>query len=185
MKNESARLIFLIGFMGSGKSHEGNLLSQELGLPFVDLDKWIEEKEKAAISTIFSMKGEDYFRIQESEAIKEVYQFLTDDEHDYVDFLGFRGIIATGGGAPCFFDNMNWMNQHGITIWLDLPIELLLERLKKEKSKRPLLAEKNDNELKEFIALKLKERSSFYNHATIRISSLPNTTLLIQKIKDA
>ncbi len=185
MSNESARIIFLVGFMGSGKSHDGKLLSEELGLPFIDLDKWIEEKEGATISTIFSTKGEAYFRSREREAIKEVYQSISDKSKNTPGFSGFKGIVATGGGAPCFFDNMDWMNQHGVTIWLDLPVEIIVDRLKNEKSKRPLLADKNDDELKAFIAAKLNERSSFYALAAIRIKEIPNTDLLIQKIKDA
>lgn len=185
MSNEGAKLIFLIGFMGSGKSHEGSLLSQQLGLPFIDLDKWIEEKDDETIAAIFNNKGEEYFRLRERDAIKEVYHSLSDKSQHNLDFSGFKGIVATGGGAPCFFDNMEWMNQHGITIWLDLPIDILVERLKKEKLKRPLLANKNDDELNEFIAAKLKERSPFYSRATFHVTDLPNMSLLIQKIKDA
>jgi shikimate kinase len=185
MIHDRAQIIFLIGFMGSGKTHEGKLLAENLGLPFIDLDAWIEEKEGQTIASIFSTKGEEYFRIQESQAIKDVYQILIDLNHKDQDSFGFKGVVSTGGGAPCFFDNMEWMNQHGITIWLDVPVEMLMDRLKKEKAKRPLLAEKTDEELKAFIADKLKERNAFYSRAALHLTALPTIDLLIQKIKDA
>jgi shikimate kinase len=185
MIHDTAQIIFLIGFMGSGKTHEGKLLAENLGLPFIDLDTWIEEKEGQTIASIFSTKGEGYFRLQESQAIKDVYHFLIEQNHEDQDSLRFKGIVSTGGGAPCFFNNMDWMNQHGVTVWLDLPVEMLLDRLKKEKSKRPLLADKIDEELKAFITVKLNERNAFYSRAAIHITELPSTDLLIQKIKDA
>lgn len=185
MIHDTAQIIFLIGFMGSGKTHEGKLLAENLGLPFIDLDTWIEEKEGQTIASIFNTKGEGYFRLQESQAIKDVYHFLIDQkDKDQVSFR-FKGIVSTGGGAPCFFDNMEWMNQHGVTIWLDLPVEILMDRLKKEKAKRPLLADKTDEELKAFITVKLNERNVFYSRADLHITELPTIDLLIQKIKDA
>lgn len=185
MSNEGARIIFLIGFMGSGKTHEGKLLAEKLGLPFIDLDTWIEEKEGQTIASIFSNQGEGYFRLQESQAIKDVYHYLIDQNNNNQASLRFKGIVSTGGGAPCFFDNMDWMNQHGVTIWLNLPVEILMDRLNKEKEKRPLLADKADEELKAFITVKLNERNAFYSRATLHITTLPSIDLLIQKIKDA
>lgn len=185
MRNEVPKLIFLVGFMGAGKSHEGRLLSQQLGLPFVDLDKWIEDNEGETIVSIFNTKGEEYFRLREREALSKVYDMLVDPSKHNIEFAGFKGIVATGGGLPCFFDNMNWMNQHGVTIWLNMSVEILFDRLKKDKSKRPLLANKNDVELKEFIAMKLEERSSYYKLATIHINELLNLASWIKKIKNA
>lgn len=185
MRHEKDKLIFLIGFMGSGKSHEGKLLSHHLGIPFIDLDAWIEEKEAQSITTIFSEKGELVFREKEQDALRKVYQLLSDSQHDAAGHIKYKGIVATGGGAPCFFDNMNWMNEHGLTIWLNLPETILAERLKNEKSKRPLIAGKTDQELKVFIADKLSERSRFYQMASMHITDLLDISILIQKIKDA
>ena len=103
MIHDSAQVIFLIGFMGSGKSHDGKLLSEHLGLPFIDLDAWIEEKEGKTISSIFSANGEEYFRLKERDALKEVYEVLTHHQEETAVKGRYKGIVATGGGAPCFF----------------------------------------------------------------------------------
>ena len=95
--------IFLTGFMGSGKSYTGRRLSEALGIPFIDLDHWIEDQEGQSIQAIFEKSGEAAFRQIEREALHQMIAYE-------------QAVIACGGGAPCFFDNMEWMNRHGITV---------------------------------------------------------------------
>lgn len=144
--------IFLLGFMGSGKSYTGKRLAKKLQYPFVDLDDWIELNEKKKISEIFRTEGESAFRLSEQKALHEMLQFE-------------KAVIATGGGVPCFFDNLKWMNHNGLTIYLKTPVEILVNRLIDEKMHRPLIREVDD--LSQFIKEKLQERESFYNKASI------------------
>lgn len=148
------RTIYLIGFMGSGKSTLGKVLARLLNYSFIDLDRYIEKKEGATVAEIFSRHGEEKFRELERLAIHETAQ---------------KGdtVVATGGGAPCFFDNMDFMNQQGITVYLKIMPDNLARRLTSAPAHRPLLAEKDENELHEFIKQRLKERSPFYQKANI------------------
>ncbi len=148
--------IFLVGFMGSGKSHTGRILAERLNLPFMDLDDWIEEKTGMSIAKIFESKGESYFRQLEAKSLRAIGQ------QDKV-------IIACGGGTPCFHQNMKWMNQVGISIFLDCSPELLFQRLQKGRLHRPLLKGKSDQELQQFIAKKTAERLPHYAKAKIHI----------------
>jgi shikimate kinase len=139
--------------------------------------------EGKTIAAIFKDSGEAYFRLLERDALKAVNSFFLAQQNNNTH--PFLGIVATGGGAPCFHDNMTWMNQHGITLWLNLPIAVLVERLNKDSSKRPLLEEKSELELKQFIHDKLEERKPYYSQAQLEINSLVDINELIQKIKDA
>lgn len=139
--------------MGCGKSYIGKRLAQQLGYEFIDMDDYLEAKEGMTISQIFAEGGESLFRKLEQSYLHATYDFE-------------KTIIATGGGAPCFFDNIDWMNQHGQTIYLKTPVSILVNRLKKETAHRPLLADKTDQELEAFITKKLKERSLFYEQAS-------------------
>lgn len=139
---------------GCGKSTFGRKVAAMLGSNFIDLDKMIVEKEGISIFEIFEKKGEKYFREIESALLKE----LTDNKIHF--------IMATGGGAPCFFDNMNYMNENGITIYIDTPIEIILERLSASGiNKRPLLKQMGEENLYEGLVEKLKLRRPFYNKA--------------------
>jgi shikimate kinase len=123
-----------------------------------DLDKLIEMNEEKTIAEIFNEDGEDYFRKAEAKILrwfKEKKKF----------------IIATGGGAPCFHENMQWMKKEGIVIWLDEPIEVLVKRLSPEKQQRPLIASLSDSEIARFIKDKLVERHSFYVQSNYRLTS--------------
>ncbi len=151
---------YLIGYMCSGKTTLGTLLKEIAGVRFTDLDQYIEEKEGMTISKIFSQRGEEGFRNIEKEALREVSKNI-------------GGVIATGGGTPCFFDNMEYMNSNGYTIYLNCSRQELLERLKIYKATRPLLKDKNDEELKEFIENSLPKREPFYNKASIIIDADP------------
>lgn len=142
--------------MGSGKTHWGRIWAGVHELPFHDLDEVIEKAEQRSILDIFEKSGEKYFRFQESIALRSMAAF----DH---------GIIACGGGAACFDENINWMNENGLTIYLHAsPLELL-ENIMKEKDKRPLLSKVNEAELLFFIQKKLEERIHFYEQAKIRL----------------
>lgn len=149
--------IFLIGMMGSGKSYWKDRLAKKLKLPKYDLDQLIEEVEDRSIEQIFNESGEDHFRKMESIVLK---WFADKDEY----------ILATGGGTPCFFDNIDWMNSEGITIWIDEDIEALVKRLLPEKDHRPLIAKLSDKDLHTFLEEKRRERKQFYSKAKIVVN---------------
>lgn len=158
--------IFLIGFMGSGKTTLGRELSALMKLEFIDLDEVMERKEGTTISELFQSKGEEYFRTKESFYLKSFGQ--TDNV-----------VISTGGGTPCFHDNMQWMNDHGITVYLKLTSEILFQRLKPEINHRPLLAGKSEAEARSFIASKLQERQQFYEQARLVINTETSSPLML------
>lgn len=185
MTEHAAKVIFLIGFMGSGKSHEGRLLSKQTGLPFIDLDEWIQHQEGRSITEIFNTDGEVYFRNYEAAQLQLACASFPEDLSIHIGGNQLKGIVATGGGTPCFHGNMEWMNAHGITIWLNLPIVVLVERLKWAKAKRPLIAEIKDEELMGFIEAKIEDRKPYYSKASIEIAECVDVDSLIQKIKDA
>ena len=143
---------FLIGFMGSGKTYWGKIWAQNKGLNFFDLDEIVEQKEGRAIAAIFEKDGEDYFRKIETNAL---HIFSEKD----------NCIIACGGGTACFNNNMQWMNDNGITVYLSASAPYILTRVKEEKAKRPLINKLNEAELLFFIEQKLKEREPFYKLA--------------------
>lgn len=144
--------VFLIGYMGCGKSTLGRKLSEQLSIPFVDLDKYIEQKYFKSIPQIFAEEGETEFRKKEQKALKEVADFD-------------RVIVATGGGAPCFFDNMELMNQAGLCVFLDVPTAELADRLSQSKTERPLIQGKSKDELLAFIENAMAVRRPFYEKA--------------------
>lgn len=150
--------IFLIGYMGSGKTSMGIKLAENLGLTFVDMDHHIEEKYHKTVSQIFAESGQDAFRKLEQNCLHEVAEFE-------------NCVIATGGGAPCFFDNMEFMNTHGLTVYLNLSAEQLATRLELSRAgKRPLIANKQGDELRQFIAEGLSAREAFYKQAKVSVS---------------
>jgi shikimate kinase len=148
--------IYLVGYMGSGKSTLGRRLASHAGWHFIDLDKYIEERNCRTVPQIFALEGEEIFRLKERKALEEVSEF------DNV-------VVATGGGAPCFFDNMELMNRTGITVFLDIQPEILAKRLLTSKTERPLIKGKSKKELEEFIAENLSRRRPFYEQARLRI----------------
>lgn len=151
--------IILMGYMGSGKTTVGKKVAQQLGLAFLDLDAYLEQAEGQRIAQLFQDKGEVYFRKREIHYLTEI---LTQQD-DYV--------LSTGGGAPCFGDNMARMNQATPnTIYLKASIETLTDRLKRQREHRPLLSTASDEELQEYIAKHLFERSFFYNQAALKIA---------------
>ncbi|WP_439181742.1 shikimate kinase [Carboxylicivirga taeanensis] len=146
--------IFLIGFMGSGKSTLGKRLKSELGWDFLDLDDYFESRYQTTIKQYFAEQGEQAFRKAEQALLSEVTGLE-------------QVIIATGGGTPCYFDNMAVMNRSGLTIYIKLPVKTLAERLMGAKQVRPLVAGKSGEELVTYIQEKLAEREAYYQQANV------------------
>lgn len=149
--------IFLIGMMGSGKSYWAKSLAKKIKTGGYDLDFVIESNEEKTIQEIFAEDGEEYFRQQEAKILrwfKEKKSF----------------VLATGGGTPCFSENIKWMNQQGLTIWIDEPIDELVKRLIPEKDHRPLIKNLSDAALHDFLTNKRNERLPFYEQATIHLT---------------
>ena len=151
--------IFLIGFMGCGKSSLGRKLATFLNYEFVDLDRLIEKEVNMSIAQYFSDVGEDKFREVEKNILQQT---------------NFREniVIATGGGAPCYFDNVDWMNGQGKTVYLSMEPKALANRLINSKSERPLIKGLNYDELVNFISLKLGTRETFYSRAQYVVNGL-------------
>lgn len=144
--------IFLVGFMGCGKTTLGSRLATKLKYQFMDLDKVLEASAGMAIAEYFKKFGEERFR----EFERDILQTTT-----YPDYV----IVSTGGGAPCFFDNMDWMNRNGTTIYISMSPKALAGRLKSGKNERPLIKDLSEEQLIDFIHSRLAERSVFYDKA--------------------
>ncbi|MBL0047787.1 MAG: shikimate kinase [Bacteroidetes bacterium] len=151
--------VFLIGFMGSGKSKKGRKLATQLGFEFVDMDEWVEKQAGKSIPQIFQEMGEDYFRTLEFEALLKISQKS-------------NVVVSTGGGSPCYFNAIDKMNENGISIYLKGSPAFLRERLLESKKKRPLIENLNAEELLRFIEAKLTERATVYQKATYTVEAL-------------
>ena len=160
--------IFLIGFMGCGKTTMGRKLAKTLGFEVIDLDFEIELEAGMPVATYFSINGEEAFRLLESKLLKEF---------NYPE----NCVISTGGGTPCFFDNMDWMKNNGETIYLKLPALALAKRLEKGKLKRPLIKDFDEDGLVEFIVSKVNERDPYYSQAKYILNGIDLTP---EKIKE-
>ena len=159
----------MIGYMGAGKTTLGKILARSLNLEFIDLDWYIENRFHQSVSQLFATRGEEGFRKIEQNMLHEVAEF-----EDVV--------ISAGGGTPCFFDNMEHMNQQGMTVYLKATPETLRTHLRMGKQKRPLIAQKNDEELDAFIRESLDKRESYYNQARLIFDTgLLDTGLRIQE----
>ncbi len=143
---------FIIGYMGSGKSTVGKSLSDILNYDFIDLDRLIETEYNQTIPQIFATKGEKEFRSMEHNTLKKLIN------KDNV-------IIACGGGTPCFYNNLELMNNNGNTIYLKISLDTLVKRLKTEKDSRPLIANKTDEELRKFVNRQMIKREDVYHQA--------------------
>ena len=152
------KIKYFIGLMGSGKTYWVEHLSKKLHIHFADLDNVIEEKLGYKISEIFKKKGELYFRQKEADLLREQAKFG-------------KIIISTGGGTPCYFNNMQWMNNSGKTIWLDETLDNIYNRLIHEKSKRPLISNLSDEELKIFIQKMYNERLPYFELSSIHLKN--------------
>lgn len=159
--------IFLIGFMGAGKTHWGRLLSQKISIPFFDLDEQVTSHAGKTIAEIFASEGEEQFRLQEKDAL----HIITESHESFV--------MACGGGSPCYFNNIEYMKQAGITVWLNTSPDILYSRLVAEKNARPLIKELSDEQLKRFISKKFSDRKIYYEQADIIVEEEP---LLLEKL---
>jgi shikimate kinase len=150
--------VVLVGYMGSGKSVLAKKLAEKLNISFIELDDLIEKKSEMSIKNIFSEKGELFFRKIEHQLFEE--RMKSDEAF----------VLSTGGGTPCYFNNHELLNQaDSVSFYLKASIDTLYHRLNTQREKRPLLAQLENNELREFIAKHLFERSYFYNQANYKI----------------
>jgi shikimate kinase len=152
--------VYLIGFMGCGKTTLGKMIARELNCDFIDMDAWIEGQMGITIHEIFQEKGEFDFREMERNALHSISQMKSI-------------VVSTGGGVPCFYDNLEYMNTHGVTVYLKMSVHDLVQRLNamsgfnNGNASRPLIAGKNEKELLEFVAENLEKREKWYNQAFI------------------
>jgi shikimate kinase len=164
---------FLVGFMGSGKTYWGKRIAEALEVPFYDLDAVIVQAEGMSVADIFRVKGEEYFRYREKQTLEE----LAAREAHFV--------LATGGGTPCFFNNIRFMKQQGKVIWLNTSADMLRHRLMRERLIRPLLRDISEEGLHSYIVRKLGERKIYYEQADLTVHE-DNILLepLIEKLKE-
>ena len=162
-------LVYIIGFMGSGKSTAGRKLAASMGWQFIDLDRKIEEVAQKTIPRIFSEDGEEQFRKIESEVLKSL---INKD----------NTIVSTGGGTPCHGDNMDHMLKTGLTVYLKMTPGQLASRLLNSTGERPLLKNVPDDKLPAFIGEKLSHREQWYNKAEIIVDGLNINTELLKSI---
>jgi shikimate kinase len=160
---------FLVGFMGCGKTTWSRKLAAKLGYEFIDLDHVLEDKAGMSIAEYFSSFGEDAFRQLESDVLKQT---------EYPENI----VVSTGGGLPCFFDNMNWMNTNGKTLYIKLSPKTLADRLENSKTVRPVLQGKQGDELVEFITGKLAEREGYYLQASHIVEGID---MSVEKLEEA
>lgn len=161
--------IFLIGFMGSGKTTLGRKLASRMGYEFIDLDHKLEQQVELSIAEYFQIFGEDAFRKLESDVLKRTA---------YPE----NAIVSTGGGLPCYFDNMDWMKANGKSVYIKLSPKTLADRLETGKEERPLLQDKHGDALVAFIEQKLVEREGFYSQASIIIDGLSLTAERLEQV---
>jgi shikimate kinase len=162
--------IFLIGFMGCGKTTLGISLAARLKMPFVDLDALIQSREGCTVSDLFAEVGESGFRHIEQMHLHSLLKYK-------------KVVISTGGGTPCFFDNMNWMNRFGVSVYLKTTPELLHSRLKGEVKHRPLLKRFDPDELLPFIRVTMRQREEFYNSSHITVLQESNDMKILDEIE--
>ena len=168
--------IVLIGYMGSGKTTVGKALAKEIGLPFYDLDWYIESRMRKKVSQIFAERGEEGFRVIERNMLHEVAEF-----EDVV--------VSCGGGTPCFFDNMDYLNSQAQVVYLRCEPEVLRQHLLMGKGDRPLLKGKSPEELIDYITEQVAYREQFYTKAryTLDVSLMDNyekIKITIEKLKE-
>lgn len=158
--------------MGSGKSTLGKRLASLMALPFIDLDSEIEKREGREVSEIFRTEGEEYFRKAESEALRSLNSEA-------------GAVVATGGGAPCYGDNLEYMNRTGLTVFLRMSPAALASRLASSKEPRPLIAGLSGEKLLHYIEEKLIEREPYYSRASIIFDALSADAAKLREIVDA
>lgn len=164
--------ILLIGFMAAGKTTLGKALARDLGLQFIDLDHYIESRYHCTISQLFAERGEEAFRQIERNMLHEVAEFE-------------NVVISTGGGTPCFFDNMDYMNEQGTTVFLEASVSTIHTRLTIARTQRPLVAQKTADELRDYIIQMLELRKPYYSraHHTFCANQLENICQVEESVK--
>lgn len=168
--------IIIIGYMGSGKTTVGRALAHNLGLSFYDLDWYIESRMHKTVKQLFDEKGEAGFRLIERNLLHELAEFE-------------NIVISCGGGTPCFFDNMAYLNAQGDTVYLKATPDVLYGHLKMGKTVRPLLLDKTEDEVQTFISRQLAERETYYNKAkyTLDVNLMDNyekIKISVQKLRE-
>ena len=168
--------IIIIGYMGSGKTTVGRALAHNLGLSFYDLDWYIESRMHKTVKQLFDEKGESGFRLIERNLLHELAEFE-------------NIVISCGGGTPCFFDNMAYLNAQGDTVYLKATPDVLYGHLKMGKTVRPLLLDKTEDEVQTFISRQLAERETYYNKAkyTLDVNLMDNyekIKISVQKLRE-
>lgn len=161
--------IFIIGFMGAGKTHWGKIWAEELGVPFLDLDEYIVDQQQQSIVSIFQQKGEAAFRKIEATALRSTFSMD-------------NCVVACGGGTPCFENNIEWMNHHGQTIFISVQPETLYERLRQATTSRPLIQHMSNQQLQLYIEQSLEERMPFYSQAERMLEETLLTPQIIHSI---
>lgn len=151
---QGMKRVFLIGYMGAGKTTVGKQLAARMGLSFIDLDAYIESRYHKTVRELFAEKGEDAFRTIERNMLHEV--------GDFEDVL-----ISTGGGSPCFFDNMQFMNESGTTVYLKVSVGELTKRLEMCKQTRPVLQNRSGADLFRFVDESIRQREPYYTQAAV------------------
>ena len=168
--------IIIIGYMGSGKTTVGRALAHNLGLSFYDLDWYIESRMHKTVKQLFDEKGEAGFHLIERNLLHELAEFE-------------NIVISCGGGTPCFFDNMAYLNAQGDTVYLKATPDVLYGHLKMGKTVRPLLLDKTEDEVQTFISRQLAERETYYNKAkyTLDVNLMDNyekIKISVQKLRE-
>lgn len=158
-RGQGAVRLFLIGFMGCGKSYWGRQLAPALGVPFIDLDDEIEAAAGKSINDIFAEEGEEYFRQLERDTLHR----LTESHADFV--------LAAGGGTSCFFKNIDYMKEKGRTVWINCSLECLHRRLVQERDRRPLVRDLGEDQLRAYIFRKFGDRRIFYQQADVIVET--------------
>lgn len=149
--------LFLIGYMGCGKSTIGRKIAEKLKMNFIDFDDYIEKKSGKTVSEIFETEGEEKFRAMEKNYLIEVTQ-------------NDNAVISLGGGTPCFYNNIEVINTHGISVYIEMTADALAKRLIKARKKRPLIQGMNEVDLKFFVEANLEKRNSYYKKAHYTVS---------------
>lgn len=164
--------IYIVGYMGAGKTTAARRLAQRMGWEVVDTDALFEEKYKISVNDFFNKYDEPLYRKLESEVLKAT------ESLDHV-------VVSTGGGTACFFDNMDWMNQHGLTVFLHISPQAAVDRVIHSRHKRPLVEGKSEEELTEFVSQHYASRLPFYEQARITAKSEDfDIESLMEAIKD-
>lgn len=162
-------LIFLCGFMGAGKSTIGELLANDLGYSFIDLDCFIETTYQQSISELFTQQGEEEFRNIETRTLDTYIK------------NNAKTVVALGGGTPCFNNNINWLKKNGRVVYLKNEVSELFARLKGQQIHRPLLQHKTPQELLQYIEELLNQREPYYSQAHITITNNGFNTIALLK----